>query len=858
MSASTAHVRSYSPPPAKNHASRTPMPARPSDLLAWLETTDAGLESAEAARRLERDGTNEFRAARRFPALRMLVRQVANPLVLILLVASVGSALLGERINAAIIATVVTLGVAINFVQSYRSDRAARALRQRVMPTATVRRGGEWIELPRRELVRGDVVRLAAGDLVPADVRLLRSRDLHITEAALTGESMPVEKSADETGSEPGDHASNVAYLGTSVVSGTAEGVVFATGPATTFGAVAEHLAEAPPETEFDRGTRRFGALILQTVFFLVLFVLAVNLAVRRDALESFLFAVALAVGLTPEFLPMITSVTLARGAVKMAERHVIVKNLSAIQNLGSVDVLCSDKTGTLTSGEMSVDGAVDSDGNASERPLQLAYLNSRFETGIKSPLDVAILRRECPSAQSFHKLDEVPFDFERRRLSVVVDSDAGAMLITKGAPEGLIALCTAREVDGRTEPIDEAMRAKCVSRVRALSSRGLRVLAVARRDVRRDLPVTAADERELVLAGFVTFLDPPLDDAGATIAALARDGVTVKILTGDDDLVARHVCERVGLDAGTIVLGSDLERMSDVALTQAAERAQVFARLTPAQKTRILRMLQLRGHVVAFMGDGVNDAPSLHTADVGISVAHAVDVAREAADIVLTEQGLDVLHTGILEGRRAFGNVIKYLLMGTSSNFGNMFSMAGATLFLPFLPMLPTQILLNNFLYDLAQLPIPTDRVDPAFTDRPQRWNIRGIRDFMVVIGPLSSIYDFITFAFLLHVMHARAALFQTGWFLESLATQTLVLLVIRTVGSPWRNLPSRALATTIVVVVAAALVIPFTPLAHAMGFVRLPPTFFAFLAVATASYLALVELVKRRLMQRLVGAKR
>jgi Mg2+-importing ATPase len=650
--------------------------------------------------------------------------------------------------------------------------------------------------------------------------------------------------------------APNTVFLGTSVVSGTATALVVATGPATAFGDIAAQLSTAPPETEFQRGIWRFALLIMRTVMFLVLFVLLASFALHRPPLESFLFAVALAVGLTPEFLPMITTVTLAQGAVRMARRKVIVKHLAAIEDFGSMDILCSDKTGTLTSGEMELDQCLNPLGEEAERTFLLAYVNASLETGIRSPLDTAIVAHRQLDIQSFRKLDEIPFDFERRRLSVVVETSEGRLLITKGAPEPLLQCCTDYEVHGGTQTLDRPAINRCQATYEALSAKGYRVLAVAYRQMSSAQPsYSIADEREMVLAGFVTFSDPPMKGAKEALQALREDGVTVKILTGDNELVAGHVCSTVGLDPGRIVLGGELDDMTDSALAAVAERTTVFARVAPGQKNRILRALRSRNHVVGFLGDGINDAPSLHTAEVGISVANAVDVAKDAADIILRERNLNVLHEGIIQGRKAFANVTKYLLMGTSSNFGNMFSMAGAVLFLPFLPMLPTQILLNNFLYDLAQVTIPTDNVDDNFVRKPQRWNIGVIRNFMLVIGPISSIYDFLTFFVLLRIFHASEALFHTGWFVESLATQTLVLFVIRTAGNPFQSRPSVPLATTTVLIVCIGLVLPFTALAEPLGFVPLPLGYFLFLAGATVTYLVLVEVVKRRLIRRLVA---
>jgi P-type Mg2+ transporter len=813
-------------------------------------TSSAGLTAGEAARRLAHYGPNDPAPQRQRSRLLELLLQFANPLVAILLLASTVSAFVGEIVNAAIIIVIVSLSVAVNFIQTFRSQQASNRLRATVAPTATVLRDGAFSDIHRADVVPGDVIRLSAGDLVPADARLLAAKDLHVQQSALTGESMPVEKEF-----KAGDESdATMVLLGTSVVSGTATALVLATGSRTAFGDIATRLRARPPETEFDRGIKQFGSLIMKAVFGLVMFILVVRIGTHRNAFESLLFAVALAVGLTPEFLPMITSVTLARGAAEMAKHKVIVKHLSAIQNLGSIDILCSDKTGTLTRGIMTFDSSCDALGHASERPLLFARLNSKFETGIRSPLDAAILERPEPEGSSgYTKIDEIPFDFERRRLSIVVESSNGRCLIVKGAPEGILA-CASAFVPGAGEaiPLTEDVRAKCRETYESLSARGFRVLAVATRTCLTQPAYAAADERDLVLLGFLAFADPPLEGAKDALLALKRDGVQVKILTGDNELVTRHVCAEVGIDVETMVLGSDLESMNDIALSQVAEHTAVFARLSPAQKNRVILALKHRSHVVGYLGDGINDAPSLHTADVGISVASAVDVARDAADIILLEESLAVLHRGILEGRRAFGNVMKYLLMGTSSNFGNMFSMAGASVFLSFLPMLPTQVLLNNLLYDLAQLTIPTDNVDPEVIRRPQRWDIRTIRNFMLVVGPISSIYDVLTFFVLLRFFHAGEALFHTGWFVESLATQTLVLLVIRTPRSPLASRPSRPLALTMLASIVVGVILPYSPLAGLLGFRALPLAYFLFLAPVTATYLVLVEIAKRRLLRR------
>jgi Mg2+-importing ATPase len=820
-----------------------------SPLVPW-----PGLTSDQAAERLDRFGPNDPTPVRRGALAIEILLLFLNPLVVILLVAALISAILGQRVDAAIIVFIVVLSIAINFAQTFRSRRAIERLREHVSLTATVLRDGSWQEIKRYEVVPDDIVRLSAGDLVPADAQLVEARDLYVQQAALTGESMPAEKHA-----RPGDkstegtpEAPDRVFLGTSVVSGTAVAKILTTGPRTQFGSIAERLSERPQETEFEHGLRRFGMLITRTVFFLVLFILVVRVAMHKDAFESFVFAVALAVGLTPEFLPMITSVTLARGAVRMARDQVVVKHLPAIQNFGSIDVFCSDKTGTLTTGVMSLHGSFDPFGQASDRALALGYLNSKFESGIRSPLDEALLR--TPQADGdYCKRDEIPFDFNRRRLSIVVahenQPDGEQLLITKGAPEGILAVCESYESGGAVSTLTPEHLRRIRAAYENFFAQGFRVLAVGYRVLRNHREFSLADESALTLAGFLAFADPPTPDAAESLAAMKRDGVQVKILTGDHDMVARHICAQVGLENPEIVLGDELDEMTDPALGHVAEQATVFARVSPMQKLRIISALRRRGHVVGYMGDGINDAPSLHAADVGISVSSAVDVARDAAAIILLKPGLGILHRGIIEGRRASGNVLKYLLMGTSSNFGNMFSMAAASIFLPFLPMLSTQILLNNFMYDAAQITIPSDNVDDAYLRSPQRWDMRLIRNFMIFIGPISSIFDFLTFYIMLRYFHAGEALFHTGWFVESLATQTLVLFVIRTMGNPLRSRPSGPLAFTTIAVVLIGVILPFSPLAAILGFTPLPAPYFAFLGASIVIYLLLVEIAKRRL---------
>ncbi len=816
----------------------------------------SGLSAADAAARLRKFGANEFAAAPRVNLVRQLARGLTSPLMLILLGASALAASVGEVTDAVIIVVTVLLGAALDAFQTTRSSAAVERLRHSIVPTATVHRAGQWMEIARRDVVPGDVIRLSAGDVIPADARLVTSRDLHVQQAALTGESFPAEKEAsgatrasdDDAEHVVDPHQADAVFLGTSVVSGTGVAIVTATGARTAFGEIAARLREAPPPTEIERGLRRFGTMLAKTVVFLVLFLVLASTALHRDPLESLLFAVALAVGVVPEFMPMVTSITLATGAVRMARQRVIVKHLAAIHNFGSIDVLCADKTGTLTASAMRLQSIIDASCQPSHRVEELAAIAAYHESGIQNPLDDAI-RAATSAPTNVEKVDEVPFDFERRRASIVVRRDGMTLMVVKGAPENVLAACTSVWTDDKAEPLEGPTRAAATATVQRLSASGLRMLAIASRQLADDQRYTRDDERDLTLEGWLTFEDPPLPDAAATVAALAADGVALKILTGDDEAVARHVCAATGIDASHTMLGSDLDRITDAALGVIAEQTTVFARVSPQQKLRVLMALKGRGHVVGYMGDGINDAPALHAADVGISVAGAVDVAKDAADIVLLDRGLGVLHAGIIEGRKAFGNVMKYLLMGTSSNFGNMFSMAVGSLIVPFLPMLPTQILLNNFLYDLSQVAIPSDRVDDAYVRKPHHWDMRVLRRFMIRIGLVSSAFDLMTFGVLLHWFRSTPAVFRTGWFIESLLTQTLVLFVIRTTGRPWKSRPSRPLTLTVITAAAVGVALPFSPLAPVLGFVAPPASFIVFVCVLTVVYLACVDVAKAHL---------
>ena len=826
-----------------------PLAAGTADLAAAA----TGLSGAEAKARLARFGPNLIRGKQDKSLLLQYLTRFKNPLVIILLVASAVSAFTGEVTNFLIITGIVLLSVTLDFVQEYRANAAAEKLRQSVSVRATVMRDGKPLKVAVSEVVPGDVVLLSAGDLIPADGRVLEARDLFVRQALLTGESYPVEK---RPGTLPDsatdlDEATNAVFMGTSVIGGSARVLAVKTGAVTAIGEIADSVSRPSAPTSFETGTRRFGMLIMRLTVLMVMFVLLVNTFFHKPLLESFLFAVALAVGLTPELLPMVISVTLSRGALRMAKKNMIVKRLAAIQDLGSMDVLCTDKTGTLTEAKIRMERHVDAQGRASERVLELAYLNSFFETGLKSPLDEAILTHQHIEVGAWKKIDEVQFDFERRRVSVLLDNGKTRWLVVKGAPDEIVALCTHYDEAEGAEPqraIDEAALVAIRGQYHALEEEGFRVLGIAWREVALDHPhAVVGDESELVLAGFAAFLDPPKDSAASALAALNKAGVAIKIVTGDSDLVTRHVCAQLKIAVTGLVTGKEIAQMDDHALQARVETANLFCRVNPSQKNRVILALKARGHVVGYLGDGINDAPSLHSADVGLSVDSAVDVAKEAADMILLKQDLHVLHAGVLEGRRTFGNIMKYIMMGTSSNFGNMFSMAGASLFLPFLPMLPTQILLNNILYDISEIPIPLDKVDAGEISRPRVLDLNFIRNFMLVIGPISSLFDFLTFYILLAVLQADEKLFQTGWFVESLCTQVLVIFIIRTRGNPLKSRAHPLLTATSLAVVAIAVVLPFTPIGTHFGFVPPPAKFYFILGAMVLVYLFVVELAKQ-----------
>jgi Mg2+-importing ATPase len=809
-----------------------------------------GLSSAEAAARLREFGPNVAAASRRRSLTLQFLTRFANPLVLVLLVASAVSAFVGDITSFIIIVAIVLLSVTLDFVQEYRAGNAAERLRRSVALRATVIRDGSEMDVPAAHVVPGDLVVLSAGDLVPADACVTEARDFFVDQAFLTGESFPVEKKAHQASAAEASTPASV-FMGSSVVSGWAHVLVTQTGSRTEFGHIGRALAHKRPSSAFERGTHAFGMLIVRITIVLVLFVLLVNVLMARPFLESFLFAIALAVGLTPELLPMVVSVTLSRGALRMAGKKVIVKRLSAVQDLGAIDILCTDKTGTLTEGRIALERHIDASGKESRRVLELAYLNSHFETGLRSPLDDAILAHETIDVSDWRKIDEVPFDFERRRVSVLVERGDERLLVVKGAPEEIVRLCAHYETaSNRSEPLDERTRQAIESVASACGSEGFRLLGIASRRVPRDLDhAHVSDETQLVFCGYAAFMDPPKPGAADALSALQREGVSVKVLTGDNELVARHVCASLGFRITDVVSGAELQRLDERALQARAEQVNVFCRVSPAQKARILHALKVRGHVVGFLGDGINDAPSLHTADAGISVDSAADVAKEAADLVLMEHDLGVLRDGIREGRQTFVNVMKYITMATSSNFGNMFSMAGAVLILPFLPMLPVQILLNNLLYDVSELALPFDRVDDEAVAKPSHWDMALVQRSMITIGPVSSLFDYVTFLVLLYVFRAGESLFQTAWFVESIATQVLVVFIIRTRRAFVGSHPHPALAALAIAVVAVSAALPFMASSSLVGFMPLPAKVYAAIAAIVIAYLLTMEGVKRRL---------
>ncbi|PWK83870.1 magnesium-translocating P-type ATPase [Fulvimonas soli] len=842
---------------------------RNDELLAALATSTAGLDAEQIAERLDRDGANEVSHEKPPHWSRQLLHAFLNPFNVVLVVlagvqlATDASDLTGPLI----IAVMVAISVLLSFTQEYRSAKAAEKLKAMVRNTATVTRRAEdghseRIEVPVGELVAGDIVHLGAGDMVPADLRLLSAKDLFLSQAILTGESLPVEKAAPSARDIVAPEAANpldlpsVCYMGTNVVSGSATAVVVATGARTYLGSLARTLSSQRVQTSFDRGVRGVSWLLIRFMAVMVPVVFLINGFDKHDWLQAFLFALSVAVGLTPEMLPLIVTANLGKGAIAMSRRKVVVKRLSAIQNFGAMDVLCTDKTGTLTLDRIVLKRHLDLDGEESDEALEYAYLNSRFQTGLKNLMDKAVLvhRDLEPVAARYHMVDEIPFDFQRRRMSVVLSAgDGHELLICKGAVEEMLSICAFERRGEEDVPLTDERRRAIRAMTRELNEDGLRVLVVA---ARRQLPsgraYGVADEAGLTALGCLAFLDPPKDSAATAIAALRQHGVAVKVITGDNEAVTRKICREVGLDVAHSAQGRDIEPLDEAALDELVRRTTVFAKMSPLQKARVVKSLQRQGHTVGFLGDGINDAPALREADVGISVDTATDIAKESADIILLEKNLMVLEEGVVEGRVTFGNIMKYIKMTASSNFGNVFSVLVASAFLPFLPMLPLQILVQNLLYDISQLSIPFDRMDEDYLRRPRKWDASDIGRFMVWIGPISSIFDITTFWLLWHVFGANApahqSLFQSGWFIEGLLSQTLIVHMIRTRRIPFVQSTAAApvLALTAAIILLG-LAIPFTVFGAKIGMVPLPSAYFAWLALTLGCYCVLTQLMKR-----------
>ncbi len=834
-------------------------------VLEQLRSRSTGLTAEEAERRLEEIGPNSVAKDEGHGRWAILAKALLNPLVILLAILAVVSLLTGDARAAIVMALMVLLGVTLRFVQESRADSAAKKLRAMIKVTATAVRDGMPREVPLAELVPGDIINLAAGDMIPADVRLLSAKDLFVIQASLTGESMPVEKF---DAPEPAAQASalelkNVCFLGTSVESGRGTAVVACTGESTYLGSLARAMVGQPIQTAFDKGVSRFTWLMIRFLLVMVPLVFLINGFTKGDWKEAFFFALAVAVGLTPEMLPMIVTVCLTRGAMLMANKKVIVKRLHSIQNLGAMNVLCTDKTGTLTADQVVLERHCDVELEEDDEVLALAYLNSHFQTGLKNVLDRAILAHpeihEQFHVPQYRKVDEIPFDFQRRLMSVVIELPDGThRLICKGAPEEVYRRCPKFEYQGEQLPMEHVLIEDLRLEYEKLSADGFRVLAVAYRDFKGRETYSKADENELVLRGYVAFFDPPKDSARPAIEALRQHGVDVKVLTGDNEAVSRKVCRDVGIPTGRVVLGAQVEAMSDAELAVAVEEATLFARLAPSHKQRVVGALQTAGHVVGFLGDGINDGPALRAADVGISVDSAADIAKESADLILLEKSLMVLEEGILEGRKVFANILKYIRMGASSNFGNMFSVLGASALLPFVPMAPMQILTNNLLYDFSQVPIPTDSVDPEQIARPRPWSMREITKFILFIGPCSSVFDYSTYAMMWFVFKAvtpdHASLFQTGWFVESLLTQTLIIHVIRTNRIPFiQSRASLPLTMTSLAIMAIGMWLPFSPFASALGFAALPPLYWPLLLATLFLYVLLTQSVKMWLLKRM-----
>jgi Mg2+-importing ATPase len=834
--------------------------------LSRLGVTDKGLSDEQVLEARAKYGLNEIAKRKKLGFIGEILQRCKNPLVIQLLVIALVSYAMGDLRAAIVVGVMIVLSVFLGYFQETRSSKAVDKLRDMVQTTCSVIRGGKEIEIPMNELVPGDIVVLTAGSIIPADLRLILTKDFFVSQSALTGESMPIEKNTGNGGATAKSalELPNACFQGSNVLSGAARGLVVNTGINTYFGTISAKLATQRILTSFDKGVNAFTWLMIRFMVVMVAVVFVIIGLTKHNWPEALLFGLAVAVGLTPEMLPMIVTVNLSKGALAMSRKKVIVKRLNSIQNFGAMDILCTDKTGTLTQDKVVLERYVDVTNRESEDVLRYAYMNSYYQTGLRNLMDKAVLAHtDLDVERACRKVDEIPFDFTRRRMSVIIDYEGDHVLICKGAVEEIFSVCDRYQVDEEIHPLIDMLKNDVLEEFQSLSADGYRVLAVAYREYPQSKEVFAAsDEKDLVLLGYIAFFDPPKESSGVALEALRNSGVRTKILTGDNALVSRKVCKDVGLQIENLVTGDQLENLTDVELSALAEKTTVFARLSPAQKEQLIRALQRNGHVVGFLGDGINDAPAMKTADVGISVDTAVDVAKESADIILLEKSLLVLEDGIIEGRKVFGNIIKYIKMGASSNYGNMFSMVGGSIFLPFLPMAPIQVLVNNLLYDFSQLGIPTDKVDEEYLLKPRKWNIDSIKKFMLYIGPTSSVFDYTTFFLMLYVYHCIAyndpqtadtmkthyeKLFHTAWFVESLLTQTLIVHIIRTNRIPFiQSRASAALTWTTVTVMAAAILMPFSPLADSLGLVTLPKTYWLWMAATIFSYVVLTHNVK------------
>ncbi|MDE2009249.1 MAG: magnesium-translocating P-type ATPase [Candidatus Omnitrophica bacterium] len=814
-------------------------------LFEKFQTSATGLSESQAKERLDEYGPNEAARKQKRTIVFQFISKFFHPLVVLLIVIAAVTFWTGDAVSGSIIGLMALMSVVLGFVQEYRAGKEAERLSEMVRATATIFRNGKPKEIPIKHIVPGDIVDLFAGDMIPADIRIIQAKDLFINQASLTGESMPVEKTP---------VTDSVAFMGSSVVSGTALGVVIKTGLSTEFGEVSKRLAAINQPTSFDKGINSFVWLMIRAMVVLVIVICAINFFTKHNFMDALLFSLSVAIGLTPEMLPMLVAINLSKGAIAMSKKEVIVKRLNSIQNFGAMDVLCTDKTGTLTLDRIVLEKYCDVVRQEDEGTLKLAYINSFYQTGLKNILDKAVLKYEKLVVKQYKKIDEMPFDFSRRIMSVVVDMEGKHKIITKGAPEEILKRCTRYELEGEIEELDPVVITDLKEEYDHLSADGFRVLAIAYKDMDVNKEVYSKDdESSLVLKGYIAFLDPPKPTAKKTIEVIRKLGIELKVLTGDNDLVTKKICSEVGLDIKGLLTGIQLEKMTDDQLKDAVQTTTVFARLSPLQKERVIRALHRNNHTVGYLGDGINDAPALKAADVGISVNNAVDIAKESADLILLQKNLMVLRDGVLEGRRVFGNIFKYIKMGASSNFGNMFSMTGSGFFLPyvlkcnFYPMLPIQIILNNFLYDVSQVAIPTDDVDEEYLLKSRVWNMDYIKKFMIVFGPLSSIFDYLTWIVMVLVFHAGQGLFATAWFVESMCTQLLVIHIIRTGKIPFvESWPSPFLIFTSIYIVSAAMVIPYTPLGAYFKFVMPPASFFLFLFGILALYLWLVQVTK------------